>query len=61
LSILAERGEKTRVLFPRELNQAQLGEHDRPAEDRSDRKQQQDELAGNRGVLKSKEQTAGGQ
>jgi len=59
LSILPERGQKTRVLFSGELDHPQLGDHDRPAEDRGDGEEEEDELAGNGGVLKRKEQTAG--
>jgi hypothetical protein len=59
LSILPEREEETRVLFSRELDHAQFCDHDRPAEDRNDREEKEDELAGNGGVLKCKEQTAG--
>src|SRR5207302_10701000 len=59
LSILPERGEETRVLLSGELDHAQLRDHDRPTEDRNDREEQENELAGNGGVLKCKEQTAG--
>ncbi len=59
LSILPEREEETRVLLSGELDHAQLRDHDRPTEDRNDREEQENELAGNGGVLKCKEQTAG--
>src|SRR6202040_1842512 len=61
LSILPERGEKTRVLPSGELDHAQFCDHDRPAEDRNDREEKQNQLAGNSGVLKCKDQTAGRQ
>jgi hypothetical protein len=59
LSILPECSQKTRVLFSGEPDHAQFGDHDRPAEDRNDREEKENELAGNGGVLKCKEQTAG--
>src|SRR5205823_14239330 len=59
LSILPERKQKTRVLFSGELDHAQFRNHDRPAEDRNDREEKENELAGNGSVLKCKEQTAG--
>src|SRR6266566_3075991 len=58
LSILPECEEKTRVLFSGKLDHAQFCDHDRPTEDRNDREEKEDELAGNGGVLKCKEQTA---
>src|SRR5438270_12613598 len=58
LSILPECGQETRVLFSGELDHAQFRDHDRPAKDRNDREEKEDELAGNGGVLKCKEQTA---
>ena len=59
LSILPERAEESRVLFSGELDHAQFRDHDRPTEDRDDREEKEDELAGNGSVLKCKEQTAG--
>src|SRR5439155_25632428 len=58
LSILPERGEETRVLRSGELDHGKLRDHDRPTEDRNDREEQENDLAGNGGVLKCKEQTA---
>ena len=59
LSILPESGEKARVLFSGELDHAHLRDHDRPAENRADGEEKQDELAGNGGVLECEKQTAG--
>src|SRR5437764_8898109 len=59
LSILPECSEKARILFSGELDHAQFRDHDRPTEDRNDREEKKDELAGNGSVLKCKEQTAG--
>src|SRR5438270_5127653 len=58
LSILPECGQKTHVLSSGELDHAQFRDHDRPTEDRNDREEKEDELAGNGGVLKRKEETA---
>src|SRR6266436_3087913 len=46
LSILPECEEKTRVLFSSKLDHAQFRDHDRPTEDRNDREEKEDELAG---------------
>ena len=59
LPILAKGGDETRVLFSGKLDHAQLRDHDRPTEDRADGKKQQDEFAGDGGVLEREEQTAG--
>jgi hypothetical protein len=54
LSVLPEGVQKSRVLSSGKLNHAQLGHHYRPAEDRANRKEKQDEFAGKGGVPKSK-------
>ena len=59
LPVLPKRSQKAGILFSRELNHPQLGDHNRPAEDRTDREQEENELAGSRGMLKGKEQAAG--
>jgi hypothetical protein len=59
LPILAEGRAKSRRLFPRELNHAQLCDHDRPAEDRDDAKQRENDLAGDSRMFEREEQTAG--
>jgi hypothetical protein len=59
LAILPESGAKTRGLFPGKLNHAQFCDHDRPAEDRNDAEQREDDLAGDSGVFEREEKTAG--
>jgi hypothetical protein len=59
LTVLPKCGQKTGVLFPGKLNNAEFGDHDRPTEDRSDGKKEENEFARNRGVLECEEQTAG--
>jgi hypothetical protein len=59
LSILPEGGEETRILFSGKLDHAQLRDHYRPAEYRSDSKKQEDALSGNGSVFESEKQTAG--
>src|SRR5439155_18989262 len=58
LPVLAKSGQETRVLLSSKLDDTQLRDHDRPAEDRGDGKKTQDEFAGDGGVLESKEQAA---
>jgi hypothetical protein len=60
LSILPENGKKPDVLFPGELDHAQLCEHDRPAENRNDRQKEKDKFPGNGRVLEREKETAGG-
>ena len=59
LAILPEGRAKARVLFPGELDHAQLRDHDRPAEDRDDAKKRENDLAGDRRVFEREEKTAG--
>ena len=59
LSILPEGREETRILFSGKLDHAQLRDHYRPAEYRSDSKKQEDALPGSGGVFESEKQTAG--
>ena len=59
LPILPKGRSKMRGLFSRELNYAQLRDHDRPAENRNDAKQRENNLAGNCGMLEGEEKTAG--
>jgi hypothetical protein len=59
LAILAKSGPKTGGLFPRELHDAQLRDHDRPTEDRDDGQKREDNLAGNGGLLEREEETTG--
>ncbi len=58
LSILPESIAKAGVLFPGELDHAQLRQHDRPAEDGADREETENKLARNGGVFESKKQPA---
>jgi hypothetical protein len=59
LAILSKSGQKPCILFSRKLNHAQLCDHDRPAENGTDREEKEDEFAGNGSVLKGEEQAAG--
>jgi hypothetical protein len=59
LPVLAKGGTKSRRLFPRELNHPQLRDHDRPAENRDEAKQGENNFAGNGRVFERKKKTAG--
>src|SRR5947209_1985305 len=58
LSILPESSQKSFVLFSGKLNHPQLRDHDRPAEDGSNREKRQDELARHCRVFEREKQTA---
>jgi hypothetical protein len=57
LPVFPEGRAKSRRLFPRELNHAQLRDHDRPAENGDDAKQRENDLAGDSGVFEREEKT----
>src|SRR5205807_5448871 len=59
LAILPKGGTKTPGLFPRELDHAQLRNHDRPAENRDDAQESENNLAGDGGVLEREGKAAG--
>src|SRR5262249_33696801 len=60
LSIFPERREKTYILFSREPDHAQLRDHNRPTEDGCDGQKSENELACDRCVIESKQETAAG-
>ena len=51
LPVLPKGGTKTRGLFPRKLDDAQLRDHDRPAENGDDAQESENNLAGDGGVF----------
>jgi hypothetical protein len=59
LPVLSKSGEKPRVLLPREADDAQLRDHNRPTEDGSDGEKRQDEFSCDRRVIERKKETAG--
>src|SRR5690349_21309049 len=60
LSIFPERREKTCILFSRKTDHTQFRDHDRPTEDRGDGQKSENELACDRRVIESKQETAAG-
>src|ERR1700693_5797921 len=56
LSILMKGGEKARVLPSSKLDHAQLCDHDRPTENRTDGEEREDDLARDRRVIDRKNQ-----
>jgi hypothetical protein len=60
LSILAKCGKEPRVLSSGKLDHAQFRDHDRPTENRPDRKQQENNFSRNGRVIEGEQQTIRG-
>ena len=58
LSILMKGGEKARVLSSSKLDHAQLCDHDRPTENRTDGEEREDDLARDRRVIETEKEAA---